>query len=171
MNFSAIISRFLKEGTMTLDIILAVFILLAMVAGYLGGGFKEIFKLVIFAAIFAAFKIPSFESAMQELAGPKFYTTFYIVAFIGSYFLIYKILFFVLRDLIKEKEGALGKTNKTLGIVFGFFKGLAVIFVMIYIFDSLVKHNIFTELKPYTEDSVLYTLTKIIINKTGLIFF
>jgi uncharacterized membrane protein required for colicin V production len=156
---------------MTLDIILAVFILLAMVAGYLGGGFKEIFKLIIFAVIFAAFKIPSLESAMQELAGPKFYTTFYIVAFIGSYFLIYKILFFVLRDLIKEKEGALGATNKTLGIIFGFFKGLAVIFVMIYIFDSLVKHNIFTELKPYTEDSVLYAVVKITLDKTGLLFF
>jgi len=156
---------------MTLDIILAVFILLAMVAGYLGGGFKEIFKLIIFAVIFAALKIPSLESAMQELAGPKFYTTFYIFTFIVSYFLIYKILFFVLRDLIKEKEGALGATNKTLGIIFGFFKGLAVIFVMIYIFDSLVKHNIFTELKPYTEDSVLYAVVKITLDKTGLLFF
>lgn len=156
---------------MTLDIIFAVFILLAMVAGYLGGGFKEIFKLVIFAVIFAAFKIPSLESAMQELAGPKFYTTFYIVAFILSYFLIYKLLFFALKDLIREKEGALGKTNKTLGIIFGFFKGLMIIFVMIYIFDSLVKHNIFIELKPYTEDSVLYSLIKVVITKTGLIFF
>ncbi len=165
------IPRFLTERTMTLDIIFAVFILLAMVAGYLGGGFKEIFKLIIFAAIFAAFKIPSLESAMQELTGPKFYTTFYIVAFIVSYFLIYKILFFALRDLIKEKEGALGATNKTLGIVFGFFKGLAVIFVMIYIFDSLVKHNIFIELKPYTDDSALYALTKTVITRTGLIFF
>ncbi|MBO4710657.1 CvpA family protein [bacterium] len=156
---------------MTLDIILAVFILLAMVAGYLCGGFKEIFKLVVFTVIFAALKIPSLENTMQELAGPKFYTTLYIFTFIISYFLIYKILFFVLRDLIKEKEGALGKTNKMLGIIFGFFKGIAVIFVMIYIFDSLVKHNIFIELKPYTEDSILYAVSKIVMNKTGLVFF
>lgn len=156
---------------MTLDIILVVFILLAMLAGYLGGGFKEIFKLIIFALIFAALKIPSLESTMQELAGPKFYTTLYIFTFIISYFLIYKILFFVLRDLIKEKEGALGKTNKTLGIIFGFFKGLAVIFVMIYIFDSLVRHNIFIELKPYTEDSILYSVSKAVMDTTGLIFF
>ena len=60
---------------------------------------------------------------MQELAGPKFYTTFYIVSFLAAYFLIYKLTFFALRDLIKEKEGALGKTNRTLGVLAGFFKG------------------------------------------------
>ncbi len=156
---------------MTLDIIFAVFVLLAMLAGYLGGGFKEILKLVIFVVIFAAFKIPSLESAMQELAGPKFYTAFYAVSFVVAYFVIYKLLFFALRDLIKEKEGALGATNKTLGVVVGFFKGTAVLFVLIYIFDSLLKHKILIELKPYTEESVIYSVTKIVLDKTGLFFF
>ncbi len=159
------------ELTMTFDIVFAIFILLAMISGYIGGGFKEILKLVIFAILFCAFKIPSLENTMQELAGPKFYTTFYIVSFLAAYFLIYKLTFFALRDLIKEKEGALGKTNRTLGVLAGFFKGAAVIFVMAYIFNSLIKHNIFTELKPYADSSLVYGFIKIILDETGLVFF
>ena len=65
----------------------------------------------------------------------------------------------------------MGATNKTLGIIVGFFKGTAVIFVLIYIFDSLLKHKILIELKPYTEESVIYSVTKIVLEKTGLFFF
>ena len=155
---------------MTLDIVFAVFIALAMLAGGIGGGFKEILKLVIFVVIFAAFKIPSLETAMQELAGPKFYTTFYIIAFAVSYFVIYKLLFLALRDLIKDKEGVLGATNRLLGIAFGLVKGLAVVFVVVYIFDSLQNHNIFVELKPYTADSLVYSLIKSLLDETGLLF-
>ena len=155
---------------MALDIVFAVFIALAMFAGCIGGGFKEILKLFIFAGIFAAFKIPSFETAMQELVGPKFYTTFYIAAFAVSYFVTYKLLFFALRDLIKEKEGALGAANRVLGVSVGLIKGLAVVFVAVYIFDSLLNHNIFVELKPYTQNSMVYCLIKSVLDKTGLLF-
>lgn len=155
---------------MTLDIIFMIFIALAMLAGGIGGGFKEILKLGVFAVIFAAFKIPSLETAMQDLAGPRFYTTFYIIAFAVSYFVIYKLLFFALRDLIRDKEGVLGTTNRILGVAVGLVKGLFVVFVAIYIFDSLLNHNIFTELKPYTDDSLFYGTVKLLLDKTGLLF-
>ena len=155
---------------MTLDIVFAVFIALAMLAGGIGGGFKEILKLVVFAILFCAFKIPSLEAVMIDLATPRFYTTFFIFAFLISYFVTYKLLFFALRDLIKEKEGALGKTNRILGVIAGFFKGLAVIFVMIYILDSLINHNIFIELKPYTEDSVIFSVIKLVLDVTRNFF-
>lgn len=149
---------------MTLDIVFAVFIALAMLAGGIGGGFKEILKLIVFIMLFCAFKIPSLEAAMHEFVTPQFYMTFFIFVFLVSYFLVYKLLFFALRDLIKEKEGALGKTNRILGVGVGFFKGLAVIFVMIYILDSLMNHNIFTELKPYAEDSVVFSVVKLVLD-------
>ena len=151
---------------MALDIVFAVFIALAMLAGGIGGGFKEILKLIVFTMLFCAFKIPSLETAMMEFVSPQFYTTFFVFAFLISYFVTYKLLFFALRDLIKEKEGALGKTNRILGVGVGFFKGLAVIFVMIYILDSLMNHNIFTELKPYSEDSVVFSVIKLIFDTT-----
>ena len=147
---------------MILDIAFAVFTALAMLAGGIGGGFKEILKLIVFTMLFCAFKIPSLESAMQEFVTPEFYTTFFVFAFLLSYFVTYKLLFFALRDLIKEKEGALGKMNCVLGVGVGFFKGLTVVFVMIYILDSLINHNIFIELKPYTEDSAVFSVIKLV---------
>lgn len=156
---------------MTLDIIFALFILLAMISGYIGGGFKEILKLDIFILIFVAFKIPSLENAIKEIAGPNFYTGLFIFLFLTAYLFIYKLTFFALRNLIKEKEGALGATNKIFGLIVGFFKGSAVIFVMIYIFDSLLKHHIFIELLPYTKNSMIYSITTFVLDKTGLFFF
>ena len=156
---------------MVLDIVFLFFIALAMLAGGIGGGFKEILKLVIFTLIFVAFKIPSLESAMQEFTGPKLYTTFYIIAFVAAYFVTYKLVFFALRDLIKDKEGALGKMNCVIGVTVGFFKGLAVVFVAIYIFDSLLSRNVLTELKPYAGDSMFYGIIKFILDETGLLFF
>ena len=165
-RFFLILSVAFAEVFMTLDIVFAVFIALAMLAGGIGGGFKEILKLIVFTMLFCVFKIPSLEAAMQEIVPPQFYTTFFIVAFLISYFVTYRLLFFALRDLIKEKEGALGKTNRILGVGVGFFKGLAVLFVMIYILDSLMNHNILTELKPYAEDSVVFSVIKLIFDTT-----
>lgn len=156
---------------MIFDSIAVIFILLAMIAGYLGGGFRELLKLIILAGVFTIFKIPSVESAMKEFAGPSLYTSFYIVVFLATYFFLYLIFFFTLRGLIKEREGALGELNKTIGVAAGFFRGIAILFVMIYIFEALLKKNIFTEFKPYAADSLFYDIVKAVLEKTGLFFF
>ena len=165
-RFFLILSAVFMEAFMTLDIVFAVFIALAMLAGGIGGGFKEILKLIVFVTLFCVFKIPSLEAALQELVPPQFYTTFFIAAFLLSYFVSYKLLFFALRDLIKDKEGTLGKTNRILGVGVGFFKGLAVVFVIVYILDSLMNHNILTELKPLSADSVVFSVIKIVLDAT-----
>lgn len=155
---------------MVLDVAFLVFIALAMLAGGIGGGFKEILKLIVFTMLFCVFKIPSLEAAVQEFVPPQFHMTFFIAVFLLSYFVTYKLLFFALRDLIKEKEGTLGKTNRVLGVAVGFFKGLAVVFVIIYILDSLMKHNILTELKSYSADSVVFSIIKFVLDTAGEFF-
>lgn len=156
---------------MIIDIISGIFVLLAMLAGYLGGGFKEIIRLAVMIALLFILKIPSISDAMLSISGPRFYTTFFIISFLLSYFLIYKLIFFALSDFIKVKEGALGATNKTLGIVVGFFKGVLVLFTLIWMLEAIMGHGLMIELKPYTDDSVICTLEKAFLNRFNIVFF
>lgn len=156
---------------MFFDIFAVLFLVLAMVAGYLTGGFREMLKIGVLILVFLVFNIPSVEGSLKEFAGTKLYSSFYIVAFLAVYFIVYQILFFPLKGLIKAREGSLGEVNKTIGVGAGFFKGLFILFIMIYIFDALLAKNVFIELKPYAKDSMIYNLAKVIVEKTGLVFF
>jgi hypothetical protein len=156
---------------MAFDVGAVIFIILAMIAGYLAGGFREILKLVVLIGVFSLFKIPSFESAMKEFAGPKMYTGFYIIAFLTTYFAFYWALFLSLKGLVKEREGTLGDINKTIGVIAGFFRGIAILTVMVYILKALFKKNMLIELKPHTAESLFYNIASTVLEKIGLIFF
>ena len=156
---------------MLFDFFAVLFLVLAMIAGYLTGGFRELLKIGVLIVVFAIFKIPSVEHSLKDFAGPSLYSGFYIISFLAVYFIFYQILFFPLKGLIKAREGALGEMNKTIGVGAGFFKGLFILFIMIYIFDALLAKNVFVELRPFAKDSLVYNLAKMIVDKTGLVFF
>lgn len=156
---------------MIIDICFAVFIVLAMIAGYLSGGFREILKLTVFVAVFMIFNIPSVQSVMLAFTGTRNYSAIFIIAFLIFYIIIYQVLFFALKGLIVEKEGVAGELNKTLGLIFGFFRGIMILAVMVFIFEALLKRGIFSELKAFAYDSLFYSIVKIVIDKTGLFFF
>lgn len=156
---------------MIFDIAAVVFIILAMIAGYLAGGIREILKLFVIIAVFSLFKVPSLEAVMREFAGTKLYTNFYIFAFLVTYFVIYWVLYLVFKGLIKQREGVLGDINKTIGVAAGFFRGIAILTVVVYIMQALISRGILIELKAYSTDSLFYTLVSTVLEKTGLIFF
>jgi len=156
---------------MFFDIFGVLFLVLAMIAGYLTGGFRELLKIAVMVLVFFVFNMPSVEGSLKEFAGASLYSSFYIVAFLAVYFIVYQIFFFSLKGLIKAREGALGEVNKTIGVGAGFFKGLFILFIMIYIFDALLAKGVFIELKPYAKDSLVYNLAKMIVEKTGMVFF
>ena len=156
---------------MFFDIFAVLFLVLAMVAGYLTGGFRELLKIGVMVLVFIVFNFPSVEAALKSFAGARLYSSFYIVAFLVVYFAVYQIFFFALKGLIKAREGALGEVNKTIGVGAGFFKGLFILFIMIYIFDALRTKGVFIELQPFAKDSLIYNLAKMIVDKTGMVFF
>lgn len=156
---------------MFLDIALVIFIILAMIAGYLAGGIREIIKLCVLVGIFFLFEIPSLDATMREFSGEKLYTNFYIFAFLVAYFVAYWVIYLALKGLIKEREGTLGDINKTIGVITGFFRGIAVLTVMVYILEALFKKNMLIELKPHAADSLFYNIASTVLEKIGLIFF
>jgi hypothetical protein len=156
---------------MFFDIFAVLFLVLAMIAGYLTGGFRELLKIGVMVLVFIVFNLPSVEGALKSFAGARLYSSFYIVAFLAAYFIVYQIFFFAFKGLIKAREGALGEVNKTIGVGAGFFKGLFILFIMIYIFDALLTKGVFTELQPFAKDSLIYNLAKMIVDKTGMVFF
>jgi len=156
---------------MAFDVGAVVFIILAMIADYLAGGIREVLKLIILIGVFSLFKIPSLESAMKEFTGPKMYTSSYIFAFLIVYFALYWVTYLTLKGLIQEREGVLGDINKTIGVAAGFFRGIAILTVMVYIMQALFKRNILIELKRLTEDSLFYNVAAAVLKKIGLIFF
>lgn len=156
---------------MIVDIIFAVFLLLTVIAGYLGGGFREILKFVVFIAVFFVFNVPSLQSVLLQLSGKGGYAAIFIISFLVVYTALYYILYFSLKGLITEKEGVTGTMNKLLGTIFGFLRGIVILIVMIFIFEALLKRGIFTELKSSAYDSLFYSVVRSILDKTGFFFF
>lgn len=156
---------------MIIDICFAVFLLLTMLAGSISGGFREILKFVVFIAVFFVFNVPSLQSAMLQFSGKENYTAFFILSFLIVYAVLYQLLYFSLKGLMTEKEGFTGGLNKTLGVMFGFFRGIVILIVMIFIFEALLKRGIFTEYSTDAYDSLFYSVVRSILDKTGFFFF
>lgn len=156
---------------MIIDICFAVFLLLTMLAGSISGGFREILKFVVFIAVFLVFNVPSLQSVMLQLGGKENYTAFFILSFLIVYAVLYQLLYFSLKGLMTEKEGFTGGLNKTLGVMFGFLRGIVILIVMIFIFEALLKRGIFTEFSTDAYDSLFYSVVRSILDKTGFFFF
>lgn len=155
---------------MVLDIVVAIFIILTMAAGYISGGFRELAKMVVLVGVFLLFKIPPVESAMKEIAGPAYYTSFYIIAFLVTYFILYYTLFFSIKGILIAKEGALGELNRTLGIIVGFFRGILILTVMVYILEALFVRGYFIGLLPHSRNSMFYSVVKFVLEWLSLKF-
>ncbi len=155
---------------MVLDIVVAVFVLLAMFAGYIAGGFRELAKIAVLICVFALFKVPSVESAMKEFSGPGYYTYFYVAAFLVTYFILYYILFFSIKGILIAKEGALGEANRTVGILAGFIRGILILTVMVYILEALFARGFFIGLIPHSKNSMFYSVVKFVLEWLSLKF-
>jgi len=153
---------------MVLDIVVAVFILLTMSAGYLAGGFREIAKIAVLTGVFIVLKLPPVETAMKELAGPSYYTSFYVIVFVALYFVTYYTLFFSIKGILVAKEGALGEANRTLGIVVGFFRGILILTVMVYILEALLARGFFAGILPHSKNSMFYIMVKFVLEWLSL---
>ena len=153
---------------MTLDIIIAAFLILTMVAGYISGGFRELAKIVVFVAVFILFELPPVESAMKEISGASYYTSFYIIAFLITYFALYYALFFSLKGIFIAKEGALGEANRTVGIFAGLFRGVLILTVMVYILEALLERGFFVGIRPYSKDSMFYSMISFVLETLSL---
>lgn len=153
---------------MIFDIIVAIFIVITMTSGYVAGGFREILKIISFAGIFVIFNVPSFKNALLSFSGTGNYTAYYIISFLVLYIVLYQVLFFSMKGLVVEKEGVTGEINKTLGITFGFFRGIMILVVAVFIFEALQKKNIFIEFKSFADDSLFYSVVKKGLDNIGL---
>ena len=155
---------------MVLDIIVAIFILLTMGAGYIAGGFRELAKMAVLIGVFVLFKLPPVETTMKEMAGPSYYTSFYIIAFLLTYFVLYYTLFFSIKGILIAKEGALGEANRTLGIVVGFFRGILILTVMVYILEALLARGYFVGILPHSKNSMFYSIVKLVLEWLSIKF-
>ncbi|MBO4440630.1 CvpA family protein [bacterium] len=157
---------------MIIDTASTLLVILAMVAGYLLGGFRTILRLAVFAIVFLALRLPSVASAMQDFAGPRFYSSLFVFVLIVSTLILNLILSFALKGLLNEKKsGVIGRTNRILGLVIGFCRGLLVLFVLFYILDALISHEMLIEEKRYLDESVAFTVAKAFIESAGMKFF
>ena len=155
---------------MTLDIIIAVFLVLTMVAGYISGGFRELAKIVVFVAVFILFELPPVEALMKEVSGASYYTSFYIIAFLVTYFVFYYTLFFCIKGLLIAKEGALGEANRTVGIFAGLLRGVLILILMVYVLEALIERGFFIGIVPYSKDSMFYSMINFVLEILSLKF-
>ncbi|MBR6245264.1 CvpA family protein [bacterium] len=157
---------------MIVDTASALLIILAMAAGYFSGGFKTILRLVIFTIVFLALRLPSIASAMQDFAGPRFYSSLFVFVLVVSTLILNLLLSFALKGLLNEKKsGLVGTTNRSLGLIIGFCRGILVLFVLFYILDALISHEMLVEEKSYLDESIAFTMTRAFIDSAGMKFF
>jgi uncharacterized membrane protein required for colicin V production len=138
------------------DIIVIVFLLAAMFAGYLSGGFREILRIVCMILAIILFSVPSVKEALLSFAGRNLFHVAYIIGFIVIYFILQMILKLALHSIIEDREGTLGGINKSLGIGAGLFKGGLIIFFAVYVMNYLWTKKILVEFKPSLDGSYVY---------------
>jgi uncharacterized membrane protein required for colicin V production len=153
---------------MVLDIAVAVFLILTMTSGYIAGGFRELAKIVVFITVFTLFKLPPVEALMKDIAGASYYTSFYVLSFLGTYFIFYYALFFSIKGILIAKEGALGEANRTIGIFAGFIRGILILIIMVYILEALLVRGFFVGILPHSKNSMFYSLVKYVLEMISL---
>jgi uncharacterized membrane protein required for colicin V production len=142
------------------DIFIIIFLFIAVIAGYISGGFRELLKLIIFLGLFFLFSLNSVSRNIIKIVGSNFYSIVSIAIFYLSYFIFYRLIFWSLKPLITIKEGVLGRLNNFLGIIAGFFKGVIVLLFITFLINFAWQHSILIESKSILTHSVIFMFFK-----------
>ncbi len=133
-----------------------------MLAGYLAGGFREIIKVIVMVAIMVLFLLPSVR---------EFFLMFgvaangaFIVAFIAVYIAASWFTIWLMKGLVESREGTVGSINKGVGIVAGFVKATLLMVFAAYIVRFLWSKKILAEIKPYLDDSFIFSTASAILD-------
>lgn len=147
---------------MIIDISIAVILILSLISGYLGGGYREIVRIFTIICCFILYSFASVKSFIVDYAGSaSFIVT--PVLFVIFYFLVSKLLFWLFSGLIEQKEGITGGFNKFLGIFAGLVKFMVILLLMVYTLKYLQSKGILVELKPYLTQSYFFNFGRKII--------
>jgi len=140
------------------DIIILVFFLVAMIAGYLGGGFKEILNLACLFVTMVVFSFDSVKAPIVAFAGKNLSYLALVIVFLATYFILKKLLAWVMKSLISEREGVLGGMNKFLGVIAGSLKASLVLIFFVYLLKYLWAMNVLIEAKTFFTDSIMFAV-------------
>ncbi len=144
------------------DLICTVVFVLAMVAGYLAGGFREIVKVAVMAGLMVLFLLPSVKSAFL-MFGPAANGAF-VVAFVAVYLAASWLVVWLMKGIIESREGTVGSVNKGVGIVAGFVKASLLMVFAAYILRFLWSKRMLAEVKPYLDDSFIFSVASAVLD-------
>ncbi len=144
------------------DLICTVIFVLAMIAGYLAGGFREIIKVAVMVALMVLFLLPSVKSAFLVF-GPAANGAF-VVAFVAVYLVASWFAVWVMKGIIESSEGTVGSINKGVGIVAGFVKASLLTVFAAYIVRFLWSKKMLAEVKPYLDDSFIFSAASAVLD-------
>jgi len=104
---------------MIIDIVVLLLLIGGMISGWFSGGFREILRLSVLLFLIFVFQFPSVQTLFPKSGAGGVIVS--MVVFSVAWFVIYRLLFWMLKGIITAKEGSLGKFNQSMGIFFGFF--------------------------------------------------
>lgn len=138
------------------DIIVIIFFLAAMLAGYLSGGFRELLRLACLLLTILVFSLPSVKDALLSFAGRNLFHVAYIIGFLVVYMAMQMVMKFALQAIIEQREGTMGGINKVLGVFVGLLKGGLIVVFAVYVMNYLWTKKILLEAKAMLDGSYVY---------------
>jgi hypothetical protein len=141
---------------MIVDIVVVILLIGGMIAGWMTGGFREILRVVVLLLLIAVFQFPSVKSLLPQSSVGGVLVS--VVVFSVAWFVIYRLLFWMLKGIITAKEGSLGKFNQGMGVFFGFLKALMIMGIFVYFVNSAFRAGHLIELRPRFKQSHFSTV-------------
>jgi hypothetical protein len=105
---------------MVVDIVVLLLLIGGMISGWFSGGFREILRLSVLLFLMAIFQLPSVQNLFPKSGAGGVIVS--VVVFSVAWFIIYRLLFWMLKGIITAKEGSLGKFNQSMGVFLVFSK-------------------------------------------------
>ncbi|GLI55570.1 hypothetical protein PM10SUCC1_10840 [Propionigenium maris DSM 9537] len=135
---------------MYLDILVGVILLFTILKGYSSGFFVGAISLfsIVVNVVIAKLATPKVMELLKIDGKEGTYYLFYALIFLGLYFLI-GLLLALLKSFIKDSMRS--GTDRFMGILLGFLKGVAISFILL-LFYNLLGEN-FHNIKRYGEGS------------------
>ncbi|MCK5808694.1 CvpA family protein [bacterium] len=131
---------------MVVDIVVLMLLLGGMIAGWFSGGFREVLRLSVLILLIVIFQFPSVQALFPKSnVGGVLVSS---IVFSLAWFIIYRLLFWMLKGIITAKEGSLGKFNQSMGVFFGFLKALLITGLFVYFVNTAFAANYLVELRP-----------------------
>lgn len=141
---------------MIVDIFIAVILLLSLISGYLGGGYREIVRIFTLVCCFVIYSLDSVRGFIIGYAGSATVVVTPVI-FIIFYFVISRLSLWLLSGLIEQKEGITGGFNKMLGLFAGLVKFFVILLITVYTIRYLQSKGILVEFKFSMSQSFFFS--------------